>query len=250
MLSENCYGDFAYIYDKLTDDVEYEIRANYIEELIKKHFGKHPEIVCDLGCGTGTICSIMHKKGYDMIGIDNSPDMLNVASGKNTDGKILFLNQDICDFELYGTVDVFLSMLDTVNYITDEKDVERMFKLVYNYLNPGGIFIFDVNSQYKFENVLGDNTLIFETDDVFYTWENWYEEEFLDFHLNFFVKDKKGLYTRFSEHHSQRYYEDAFLKDSAKKANMLFEKRYGDKGFGEPKETEERIFYVFRKPEK
>ena len=249
MQKENCYGDFAYIYDKLTDDVEYDAREKYLEELIKKHLGKQPELVCDLGCGTGTICSLMSKKGYDMIGIDNSPDMLNVASKKNTDGKILFLNQDICDFELYGTVDVFLSLLDTLNYITDEKDVEHLFSLVHNYLNSGGIFIFDVNSQYKFENILGDNTLVFETDDIFYTWENCYEDEQLDFYLNFFVKEKNGLYERFSEQHSQRYYDDAFLKECAKNANLIFEKRYADKDFADPGETEERIFYVFRKPE-
>ena len=141
-----CYGDFAYVYDALTDDVEYQKRADYVEKLIEKHLGRKDNLICDLGCGTGTVCTLLQKRGHDCIGIDNSDAMLNVAAEKNTDNSILYLNQDICQFELYGTVDVFLSMLDTVNYITDTADIEELFRLVNNYLNPGGIFIFDDNT--------------------------------------------------------------------------------------------------------
>ncbi len=249
MYNDTSYGDFAYIYDMLTDDVQYKQRADYIHQLATTHLGKSPELLCDLGCGTGTICSLLQDKGYDCIGIDNSENMLNVASAKNTDGNILFLNQDICSFELYGTVDVFISMLDTLNYITNPEDLLRLFMLVNNYLNPGGIFIFDVNTRHKFENILGNNTFVFEKDNVFYTWDNYYEGELLEFHLDFFVGDDSGKYTRFSEEHCQRYYSHDYISYCAEKSSLCIEAVYGDLGFTKPADDEERIFYILKKPQ-
>ena len=241
------YGDFATVYDKLTADVEYKKRTDYVEKLFLQHLDSSPEIVCDLGCGTGTVCSMLCDKGYDVIGIDNSASMLNVAISKNRDGKVLFLNQDICDFELYGTVDVFLSMLDTVNYITDISALERMFCLVANYLNPGGVFVFDVNSRHKFENVLADNTFVFEEQDIFYTWENYYEDELLDFELNFFVKSDDGNYSRFTEHHTQRYYDKTCIFECAAMASLDVVAVYGEMTTAEPTSDCERVFYVLKK---
>ncbi len=241
------YGDFAYIYDTLTDDVEYEKRAEYITKLINTHLGRKPELLCDLGCGTGTILTILNAKGYDCIGIDSSEEMLSVAAKKNTDGKILYLNQDITSFELYGTVDVFISMLDTVNYITDDKELKDMFELVANYLNPDGIFIFDINSLYKFEHILGNNTYAYEKDNIFYTWENYYEDELLQFDINFFIEEKDSRYKRISEQHDQRYYSIDFLKETASECGLYTLAVYGDLGFNPPGDEEERIFVVMRK---
>lgn len=241
------YGEFADVYDLLTDDVEYEKRTSYVEELIKIHLAKEPDIVCDLGCGTGTVCSILNAGGYDCIGIDSSESMLNVASKKNSDGKILFLNQDICSFELYGTVDVFLSLLDTVNYITDSDSLEKLFALVNNYLNPGGIFIFDINTRYKFENILGNNDLVYEKENIFYTWENYYEDELLDFRLNFFVPDGKDRFRRITEEHTQRYYSVDFLAECAQKCNLQLVSQYGDMKFTPADSCDERIYIVMKK---
>ena len=241
------YNDFAYVYDLLTDDVEYEKRADYIDSLIEKHFNGKAELLCDLGCGTGSMCVLFDKKGYDCIGVDNSEAMLNIAFQKREDNNILFLNQSICEFELFGTVDVFLSTLDTVNYITESKDVYNMFSLVNNYLNPDGLFIFDVNTLHKFENILGNNTFVFEKDDVFYTWENCYEDDFLDFYLNFFVKDSSGNYSRFSEQHCQKYHSHEFLIECAHKNGLSFEGCYADMTMHEPDADTERVFYVFKK---
>jgi len=241
------YNDFAYVYDLLTDDVEYQKRTDYLEKLIQKHLKRKPDLLCDLGCGTGTVCSILNSKGYDCIGIDNSENMLNVATSKNQDNKILFLNQDITDFELYGTVDVFISMLDTLNYIDDPEALTHMFKLVNNYLNPGGIFIFDVNTEYKFKNILGNNTLVYELENVFYTWENYYEDDILEFYLNFFVKNDSGDYHRFTEQHIQRYYSIEFLTEASRKANLSVEAVYGDLGENSPQQQEERVFMVLKK---
>ena len=141
-MSENLsYGNFASIYDMLTDDVEYSKRACYLEKIFEKHLNKKPVLIADLGCGTGTICSLMSKRGYDMIGIDSSDTMLSEAIKKEESEKILYLNQDMTEFELYGTVDVFLSMLDSLNYITSLDELSKVFSLVKNYLNPGGIFV-------------------------------------------------------------------------------------------------------------
>ena len=248
MFQDASYNNLAYVYDLLTDDVEYEKRANYIDELITKHFDGKAELLCDLGCGTGSMCVLLDKKGYDCIGIDNSDAMLSIAFQKAENTNILFLNQSICEFELFGTVDVFLSTLDTVNYITEPQDVYDMFSLVNNYLNPDGLFIFDVNTLHKFENVLGNNTFVFEKDNVFYTWENYYEEEILDFYLNFFLKDSSGKYSRFSEQHCQKYHSYEFLCDCARKSSLVLEGLYADMTMRKPDNDEERIFYVFKKP--
>lgn len=247
MNEELSYGGFANVYDLLTEDVEYEKRIEYILKLIHMHLGKAPDFICDLGCGTGTVCSGLAEKGYECIGIDSSENMLSVARQKDTDNKILYLLQDITSFELYGTVDVFLSMLDTLNYITDADSIAELFALIKNYLNPGGIFIFDVNTRHKFENILGNNTYVYEKGDVFYTWENYYEEDVLEFFLNFFVKNKDGNYVRFSEEHVQRYYPLSFLTECAEKYDLKVVGVYSDLTTNDPNADDERIFIVLKK---
>ncbi len=247
MRDEVSYCGLAYVYDLLTDDVEYEKRVSYILKLIEKHLQKAPDIVCDLGCGTGTVCSYLVKNNLECIGIDNSEDMLSVARQKDLDNKVLYLLQDITDFELYGTVDVFLSMLDTLNYITEEDSLLNVFKLVANYLNPGGIFIFDVNTKYKFESILGNNTFVYEKDNVFYTWENYYENNVLESFLNFFVECENGQYERFSEEHLQRFYSVDFLKKCADNAGLKIVGVYSDLTFDEISDSDDRVFIVLKK---
>lgn len=240
------YSGFANVYDALTGDVEYEKRCEYIEKLMKKHMDFSPELVCDLGCGTGSVCSILSKKGYDMIGIDSSDMMLDIASKKNDDKKILYLCQDMCEFELYGTVDVFLCMLDSLNYITSPEDVNEIFALVKNYLNPGGIFIFDVNTLYKYEEILSDNTFVSEENEIFYTWENAFDGEYHDFRLNFFAKDENGKYNRMTEEHSQRYHSADELKEIIKENGLSLEAVYSELTEDEPKEDDQRVFFVVK----
>lgn len=246
-MSNSSYGEFAFIYDRLTDDVEYEKRSDYVKKLIDKHFEKNAELLCDLGCGTGTMCNLMSDKGFDVIGIDSSESMLGVAAQKSVGKNILYLNQDMCDFELYGTVDVFISMLDSVNYIIEADDLNRMLSLVNNYLNPDGVFIFDVNSAFKFESILGNNTYAYEADKIFYTWENYYEDEILDIYLNFFTENEDGSYNRMTEHHMQRFYSIDMLKKLAEKNNLSVEGIYNDLSFTYPDDESERIFFVLKK---
>ena len=153
------YSAFANVYDALTADVEYEKRCDYLELIFKKHMDTEPELVTDLGCGTGSVCTILSSRGYDCIGIDSSDMMLDIASKKDTDKKILYLNQDMTDFELYGTVGAAVSSLDCINYLLEDGELLRVFELVNNYLDPNGIFVFDISSYYKLSEILGNNTL-------------------------------------------------------------------------------------------
>jgi len=218
-MAEN-YSAFAAIYDRLIlEDIDYTKIADYIEATLKR-LGIKAELVCDLACGTGTLTDILSKRGYDMIGIDLSTEMLNVAREKNPD--ILFLNQDICEFELYGTVDALLCMTDSLNYIPDEDDLFAIFKAAKTcYLNPGAPLIFDLNSPYKLKTVLGNNTYTYDSDDVYYVWENEYDpdEKCTDFYLTFFVKDG-DKYVRFSEQHTEYVYTEAKITSLLKKAGF------------------------------
>ena len=242
------YADFAYLYDMLTEDVEYDKRADYLELLFKKFMQDKPSLIADIGCGTGTMCSILADRGYDMIGIDSSDSMLNVAREKSEGKNILYLLQDMTEFELYGTVDVCLSLLDSVNYLTEDGDFDRLVKLVKNYLNPGGLFIFDINTPYKFENVLSDNIFTYDSDDIFYVWENEYhpDEKICDFYLTFFVNENEK-YRRIDEYHCERCYEDKEIEKLADEAGFEIVGKYGELEFAAPKEDSERIFYVLRK---
>jgi len=246
-MSENTsYGNFAFVYDKLTDDVEYSKRCDYLEELFKKHLDFKPSLIADLGCGTGTVCSIMSDRGYDMIGIDSSDMMLSEAMKKRGDREILYLNQDMTEFELYGTVDVFLSMLDSVNYITSIEELSQVFSLVKNYLNPGGVFIFDMNTPYKYEQVLADNTFTCDDNGIFYVWENDFDGEYCDFYINFFVEEN-GMYSRFTEEHTQRCHTFKEILGIIEKSGLSLEAVYNDLSFNDPTGESERIFLVVKK---
>ena len=185
------------------------------------------------------------KRGIEMTGIDLSEDMLMVAREKSEGLDILYLNQDMCQFELYGTVDFIVSSLDCINYITDKRNLLKVMKLANNYLNPGGLFIFDINTRHKLENVIGNNTFILENDDVFCSWQNEYDKKrrICDFYLTFFMKNGEE-YTRFDEEHSERAYEIDEIKSLIESSGMRLLKVYHDLSFENPGKNSERVFFV------
>lgn len=238
------YNRFAYLYDKLINDVDYKAWADYYFKILDLYKIK-PKLGLDLGCGTGNMTTELAKRGVEMTGVDISEDMLSVAREKSEGLDILYLNQDMCEFELYGTVDFIISSLDCINYITDKRALLKVFKLVNNYLDPGGIFIFDINTRHKIENVLGDNTFILENEDVFCSWQNEYDKRshICDFYLTFFCKEN-GAYHRFDEEHSERAYDIEEISDMVKKAGMHVLGIYDELSFTKPGKNSERVFFV------
>lgn len=238
------YNDFAYVYDRLINDVDYKEWADYYFKIFQR-YGLNPKLGLDLGCGTGNLTVELANRGIEMTGVDISEDMLMVAREKSEGLDILYLNQDMTEFELYGTVDFIVSSLDCINYITDKRNLIKVMKLANNYLEPGGLFIFDINTRYKLENVIGDNTFILEDDDCFCSWQNEYDKrrKLSDFYLTFFLKDGEN-YTRFDEHHTERAYEIEEIKSLIESSGMRLLKVYHNLSFESPKKNSERVFFV------
>ena len=243
------YTEFADIYDTLMSDVEYKKWADFYEDIFNRN-GIRPELVLDLGCGTGTLTRIMADRGYDMTGVDSSFSMLNIAQSKG--GNILYLNQDMTEFELYGTMGAIISSLDCINYITDENDLKKVFYLVHNYLDYDGVFIFDINTPYKLKNILGENTFVSDENGVFYTWESEFDDDkkLCDFYLTFFAEDRNGKYERIDEEQTERAWDVAELSKFLAEAGFSDIEVFGDKRLDAPKEDEERVFIKAVKREK
>ena len=209
----DAYTSFAAVYDTFMDNIPYEEWKSYLEELLKE-YGVQDGLVLDLGCGTGTMTELLAADGYDMIGVDNSEEMLEIAREKQIKSghEILYLLQDMREFELYGTVGAVFSICDSLNYITEPEELKQVFRWVNNYLDPGGIFIFDFNTEYKYREVLGDQTIAESREDCSFIWDNYYyeEERINEYELNLFIREdaesetEGDLYRRFRETHFQR----------------------------------------------
>ena len=242
------YEKFAHVYDDYID-IDYNDWILYIHEIWKKE-GLNPEIILDLGCGTGNITNILAKEGYDMIGIDNSEEMLSIAiqKSKQENLDVLYILQDMREFELYGTVNCILSLCDSLNYITSENELLTVFKLVNNYLHPSGLFIFDMNTEYKFKYILGDNTFAEANDNSAYIWENFYDEKekINEYYMNFFIKNENGLYERSQEEHYQKAYDIETVKRLIEKSGMKFVNVYDAYTFNKPNFESERLYFVAR----
>lgn len=245
----SCYNNFARVYDTFMENVPYDKWTEYVIEIFKKH--RLPDttgIVCELGCGTGNMTTRLCNKGFDMIGIDISEDMLMEARNKSGEN-ILYLEQDMTEFELYGTVDAIVSFCDSINYITEENELLQLFKLVNNYLDIKGLFVFDVNTIYKFSSILKDNCYCQTTDDSAYTWENYYDEKSCinEFYTNFFIKeDNSDKYSRYEEYHYEKGYTTNKIIELIEKAGMEFVACYDELSFDPPRAESERIFFVAR----
>lgn len=243
------YGAFAEYYDSLTSNVSYDETAKYVADILSEN-GIKKGILLDLACGTGTMSVQMAKRGYEVIGIDNSPEMLSEAREKAYEAKedILFLCQDMCDIDLYGTVECTICLLDSLNHLESEEELLAAFKGVSLFTVPGGLFIFDVNTQYKHKYVLGNNTFVYDNDDVYCVWQNEYDDESktVEIFLDFF-EEENGLYRRSSEYFTECAFSDEIIRRLLKEAGFSNVKAYGELSRNAPSETEERIFYVARK---
>lgn len=243
------YGDFAYFYDTLNTEAEYEKRAEYIHKLLLSQ-GADKGILLDLGCGTGTMCELFAKKGYEIIGVDASEDMLNIAQQKKMESGIdaIYLCQKMQEIDMFGTVDCCICTLDCINHLTDEKDVQKTFELVSLFMNDGGCFVFDVNTPFKHKHILGNNTFVYETDEVFCTWQNSFDESILkvDIKLDIFEKDEEDpeVYYRTEEEFSERAYTVEQLSQWLEKADFEIRGIYNEFTTDEVKDTDQRAVFV------
>ena len=279
------YSAIASAYDRFNADVDYERWSDFIEACFGKFLPAKPEIVLDLACGTGRMTFPLADRGYDMIGIDGSAGMLAEASDKNNDrtdrlfeeacAKLgldpdgfdtdaameelarhpapLFLQQDMRDFELYGTVDATVCCLDSLNYLCGDGDLLACLKCVHLYLAPGGLLVFDVNSPYKFAHTYGNNAYILEDEDedgraVFCGWQNEYDPEtrLCKFYLSLFAEGEDGVYTRSDEEQTERCFDEAELTAALDEAGFDLCGIYSDFDFSPVAETTERWYVVAR----
>ncbi len=288
------YTGFAQVYDTFMDDTPYEEWSRFLLALLQKHRegrqdpvpsgnvpadGKgtgnnyaietddnvikenlHQEqnTILDLGCGTGTLTQLLAAQGYDMIGIDNAQEMLQIAIDKRDSAglDILYLLQDMRTFELYGTVGAVISVCDSVNYLLEEEEIVQTFRLVNNYLFPQGLFIFDFNTVYKYAQVIGDATIAENREECSFIWDNYYheEEQINEYDLTVFVKEPAdmeqadyALYRRFQETHYQRGYELEQMKDCLRRAGMVFVEAVDADTHEAVNDVSERIYVVARK---
>ena len=188
------YTSFARVYDTFMDNVPYKEWADYLGKILKE-YGIDDGLVLDLGCGTGNMTEMLASSGYDMIGVDNAEEMLEIAMEKKVESghDILYLLQDMREFELYGTVRAVISACDSVNYITDDEDLTEVFRLVNNYLDPEGLFVFDFNTEYKYREILGEQTIAEDREECSFIWDNYYDEDerINEYELTLFVRDEE-----------------------------------------------------------
>lgn len=250
------YDSIASIYDNINAEIDYSRWADFIEAAFEKHLEKKPELVLDLACGTGSMTFELHSRGYDMIGADSSEDMLSEAYEKAFDkgiSNILFLRQDMREFELYGTVGAITCCLDSINYLTEDGDIEKCFSLVHNYLDPGGLFLFDVNTPHKFEHIYGNNSYVYEEEDCgtgnFCVWQNFFDKEsgLCDFSLTVFEREEGSeLYTRRDEVQTERCYNREKIEKALADTGFELIGFYSDFEFTPAGDTDERWYIVAR----
>ncbi len=245
------YGILAPFYDRLNRGVDYEGWADYLEACFSRYMEKKPELVLDLACGTGAMTLALARRGYDMTALDISDEMLAEAeSSARREGfsNILFLRGDMTDFELYGTVQAVVCCLDGINHLTAPGDLDACFALVSNYLEPGGLFCFDLNTPYKFRTVYADRDYILEDDGVVCCWRNRLTKkgDRADFYLTVF-EEKNGVWLRRDDLTSERAYGLRAVKNALGRNGMKLVSVSADYTFSEPTDTTERWYLAAAK---
>ncbi len=245
------YSIFAQFYDQLTQNADYANRAQYLLELMHK-FNHSPGLTLDLACGTGSLTLELHRLGIDVYGVDSSVEMLSLAQEKCMDAgvDILFLHQKMQDLNLFGTVDTILCTLDSINHLQGKDDVLKTFEKVHLFLNPGGYFIFDINTLYKHNCVLGNNTFVYDLSGLFCVWQNRCKSGTgrVDINLDFFQRDGK-FYRRSTEHFTEYAYPNEMVIRWLRDVGFAHISVFDELTFQPPKEHSQRLVFVAKKKE-
>mgnify|MGYP002553711080 FL=1 len=242
------YTSFAAVYDTFMDNIPYDEWGEYLKSLLQE-YGVQDGLVLELGCGTGNMTEILAESGYDMIGVDNAEEMLEIAMEKRTQSgqDILYLQQDMREFELYGTVKAVVSICDSINYILEEEELLQVFGLVNNYLDPKGVFIFDFNTVYKYREILGEQTIAENREECSFIWENYYyeEERINEYELSLFIREADSeLYRKYEETHFQKAYDLETIKRLIVQSGLEYITAYDAFTKEAPTKTSERIYVI------
>ena len=256
------YRAIARVYDRLNAELDYGAWADFFEKCFDRYLPARPELVLDLACGTGRMTLELARRGYDMIGADGSEEMLceammQSALDESLEKPPLFILQDMRRFELYGTVGAVTCCLDSLNYLTGEGDLDACFACVHNYLDPGGLFLFDMNTPYRFREVYGDNAYILEDElvdedghksEIYCGWQNAYDPKtgLCRFYLSLFEQREDGSFTRADEEQTERCYTLDEIRQALARAGMELLGVWSDYAFSPANETTERWYFAAR----
>lgn len=245
----SAYEAFASVYDIFMEQVEYDQWLNHIHAIWEK-FGLQPKTVIDLGCGTGSIALPLAKEGYDVIGVDLSPEMLTEADHKAMEEgvSVRFACQDMTELELGEEADCILSLCDSMNYLTEDGQLEDAFKSIAQHMKQESLFLFDLNTEYKFKEVLGQNVFGSAEEHAAYIWENDYddEEKINEYYVSFFIENEDGLYERIEEFHYERAYSMEEIEEGLQAAGMELVEVYDGYSFDAPRAESERLLFAAR----
>lgn len=240
------YSNFSFVYDRIMADFDYPAAAEYLVKAVKKHKGTLNKPL-DFACGSGRLATELIKLGLDPVCVDGSPEILNIAK-ERLSSDTLILCQDMSELDLNDTVDVCFCTMDSINYITDKRQLQQAFNKLSLFTDKEGLFIFDVNTEIKFINKLGDATYSYDLDDLYLVWNTSYDKKAkkTDFDLTWF-SNENGNWKRYDEYQQQRFWTDSELKDMLNKAGFIFENVYDAYTFNPQKPDSERLHYIFRK---
>ncbi len=243
------YESFARFYDRLTANVDYDGIAELVHKLVQEH-AEYKEVILDLACGTGTLSEKLADRGYDVVGVDNSAEMLEMAQHR-LDGKdlpVTLLMQDMTQLDLYGAVDCTVCLLDSLNHLRDKQQLQKAFEHVSMFTCDGGLFVFDLNTEYKHTRVLADNAFDYDLGDLFCAWQNELSDNG-DVHifLDFFEKESDGRYSRYSDDFTEILFDDAFVEQELVKNGFVILGRYDDFSLKPVKDDSQRVLWVCKK---
>lgn len=243
------YEQFARIYDHALNVFPYEAWFEYLNRLFKR-YAVEPKSILDLGCGTGSMSIRLAKAGYEPVAVDLSEDMLMIAREKTLEEgqEVLYLCQDMTELDLFGTIDAAFAFGDSMNYLLSYEELVETFRRVNMFLEPEGLFIFDMNTAYKFKEVLGNNTYAETEEDFAYIWENYFydEEEINEYKVTIFIEEEDGTYERSEEIHHERAYSLDMVIRAIEASGLELLECFHDQTFEPIKPETERMYFVTR----
>ena len=244
-MQNNAFSKIAHYYD-IYSGASYD---DYLSFILRCLEGRNVEDILDLGCGTGTLTALLGAKGYGMVGVDSSEEMLSEAKSKYKD--ILFLQQDMREFELYGTVQAAVCTYDGFNYLHNVDDLKKVFMLLHNYLEPHSLLIFDINTLYKYKNILSDNAFVYENEDDMLIWQNYFNEKTknCNFYLTLFEKQKDGKYIRSDEFQRQKCFSVKTVEKTASECGFELKSIFGGLCGEEFTDKSEKAIFVMERGE-